>query len=115
MGLEFLDVTTQVNIARISSSRSHGGRREDVYRITNNSSSTVDTHLLFIARGLSFDIEMENASGQTENGDPYLRVFLADGVLPPGESIVQKLTFKRHSNAPPVRYTLQILSGQGNP
>jgi cytochrome c peroxidase len=115
MGLEFLDVSTQVNIARISSSRSHGGRREDVYRITNNSSSTVDTHLLFIARGLSFDIEMENASGRTENGDPYLRVFLADGVLPPGESIVQQLTFKRHSNAPPVRYTLQILSGQGNP
>jgi cytochrome c peroxidase len=115
MGLEFLDVSTQVDIARISSSRSHGGRREDVYRITNNSSSTVDTHLLFIARGLSFDIEMENASGRTENGDPYLRVFLADGVLQPGESIVQKLTFKRHSNAPPVRYTLQILSGQGNP
>jgi cytochrome c peroxidase len=115
MGLEFLDVTTQVDIARITSNRSHGGRWEDVYRITNNSSSTVDTHLLFIARGLSFDIEMQNASGRTENGDPYLRVFLADGVLPAGQSIVQRLTFRRHANAPPLRYTLQILSGQGNP
>ena len=115
MGLEFLDVTTQVKIALINSSQSNGGRREDVYRITNTSSSIVDTHLLMIARGLSFDIEMENASGRTENGDPYLRVFLADGVLLPGQSIVQTLTFKRHSNAPPVGYTLKLLSGQGNP
>ena len=115
MGLEFLDVTTQVNVALTSSTRSNGGRREDVYRITNTSSSIVDTHLLIIARGLSSDIEMENASGRTEDGDPYLRVFLPDGVLLPGQSIVQTLTFKRHSNAPPVGYTLQLLSGQGNP
>ena len=115
MGLEFLDVTTKVNIALISSNQSNGGRREDVYRITNTSSSIVDTHLLMIARGLSFDIEMEDASGRTENGDPYLRVFLADGVLLPGQSIVQTLSFKRHSSGPPVGYTLQLLSGQGNP
>jgi len=115
MGLEFLDVTTQVNIALISSTRSNGGRQEDVYRITNPGSSPVDTHLLMIARGLSLDIEMENASGRTENGDPYFRVFLADGVLLPGQSVVQPLTFKRHSHAPPVGYTLQLLSGQGNP
>jgi di-heme cytochrome c peroxidase len=115
MGLEFIDVTTQVNVALISSTRSNGGRQEHVYRITNTSSSPVDTHLLMIARGLSFAIEMENASGRTENGDPYLRVFLADGVLPPGQSMIQTLTFKRHSNAPPVGYTLQLLSGQGNP
>jgi cytochrome c peroxidase len=115
MGLEFLDVTTQVNIALVSSSESGGGRQEDVYRITNTSSSIVDTHLLMIARGLSVDIEMENASGRTQNGDPYLRVFLADGVLLPGQSIVQTLSFKRRSNAPPVGYSLQLLSGQGNP
>jgi cytochrome c peroxidase len=115
MGLEFLDVTTQVDIALIGSNRGNGGRREDVYRITNTSSSIVDTHLLMIARGLSFDVEMENASGRTENGHPYLRVFLADGVLLPGQSIVQTLRFKRHSNAPPVSYTLQLLSGQNSP
>jgi cytochrome c peroxidase len=115
MGLEFLDVTTQVNITLTRSTRGRGGRREDVYRITNTSSSIVDTHLLMIARGLAVDIEMEDASGRTENGDPYLRVFLSDGVLLPGQSIVQTLRFKRHSNAPPVGYTLQLLSGQGNP
>jgi cytochrome c peroxidase len=115
MGLEFLDVTAQVDIALVASNNVPGQRREDVYRITNNSPAIVDTHLLVIARGLSFQIEMENASGRTSIGDPYLRVFLPDGVLLPGQSTVQTLRFKRHSNAPAVSYTLQLLSGQGNP
>lgn len=113
MGLEFLDVTPQVSTVLMSSTRNRG-RREDVYRITNTSSSIVDTHLLIIARGLSFDIEMENASGRTQAGDPYLRVFLDDGVLLPGQSIVRRLRFKPRSHAP-VGYSLQLLSGQGNP
>jgi hypothetical protein len=84
MGLEFLDVTAQVDIALIGSNSLGGHRQEDVYRITNNSSSIVDTHLLLIARGLPGQIQMENASGTTSTGDPYLRVFLPDGVLLPG-------------------------------
>jgi hypothetical protein len=68
-----------------------------------------------VTRGLSFQVEMENASGRTSNGDPYRRVFLRDGVLLPGQSIVRTLRFKRHSHAPPVNYTLTLLSGQGNP
>src|SRR5262249_44074138 len=36
MGLEFLDVTSRVNIALVSATSVGGGRREDVYRITNN-------------------------------------------------------------------------------
>ena len=139
MGLEFLDVTTQLSVALIASSTSaddddgrgedddgdrkrgrdgdrHGGRRRiDVYRFTNNTSSIVDTHLLLIARGLSFEIEMENASGRTEAGDPYRRLFLRDGVLLPGQSIVARLVFKRRPHAPLINYTLQLLSGQGNP
>ena len=115
MGLEFLDVTTQVNIALINSSQSNGGRREDVYRITNNSMAPVDTHLLLIARGLSLQVELENASGRTSTGDPYLREFLPDGVLSPGQSLVATLRFKQHAQAPPVSYTLKLLSGQGNP
>src|SRR5439155_5797331 len=51
MGLEFLDVTAQVAIALVDSNRVGGGRQEDVYRITNNSSSIVDTHLLLVVRG----------------------------------------------------------------
>jgi hypothetical protein len=113
MGLEFLDLTAQVDIALVRSN-GVGGHREDVYRITNNSSSIVDTHLLLIAAGLPFKIEMENASGRTSAGDPYLRVFLSDGVLLPGQSLVATLRFK-HSPHAPVSYTLKLLSGQGNP
>ena len=76
----------------------------------------VDTHLLLIARGLPGQIQMENASGMTSNHDPYFRLFLPDGVLLPGQSIVQTLRFRRQSSqAPPVSYVLTLLSGQGNP
>jgi hypothetical protein len=130
MGLEFLDVTAHVNIARIDSNRRRGGRddnddddgrdgrgrqQEDVYRITNSSSSVVDTHLLIVVHGLSDRIRLENASGFTSAGDPYLRVFLRDGVLLPGHNIVTKLDFRRQSHAPRVHYTLQLLTGQGDP
>jgi cytochrome c peroxidase len=115
-GIEFLDVTARVGISLIESER-HGNRQEDVYKITNNSTSVVDTHLLLIARGLSGRIEMVNASGKTTlSGDPYRRVFLDDGVLQPGQSIVETLRFKRKSSgAAPVKYTLNLLSGQGQP
>ena len=127
MGLEFLDVSGQLDIKLIGSgvegndddveSNRHGGsrRQKDVYRITNDSSSIVDTHLLLIAQGLAFEIELENGSGRTSTGDPYRRLFLRDGVLLPGQSIVARLVFKRRSHAPPVNYTLKLLSGQGNP
>jgi cytochrome c peroxidase len=115
MGLEFLDVTSRVSIERIDSDR-HGNRREDVYRITNTSNTVVDTHLLIIARGSSSRIELENASGVTSAGDPYLRVFLRNGALLPGQSIVRKLEIKsKQPHLPPAGYSLMLLSGQGNP
>jgi len=115
-GLEFLDVTSQVDIERIASN-TQGRRQTDEYRITNSSPSVVDTHLLIVVRGLPPEIQLENASGTTRSGDPYIRVFLPDGVLQPGQNIVQTLIFKRQggNNAPPVSYTLDLLSGQGNP
>jgi cytochrome c peroxidase len=116
MGLEFLDVTSQVHVSRIDANADGGGhRQEDIYRIANDSSSIVDTHLLIVIRGLSDRIQLENASGFTSAGDPYLRVFLRDGVLLPGQNIITQLDFRRQSHAPPVTYTLQLLSGQGNP
>jgi len=116
MGLEFLDVTGQVAIALVDSKSNGGGnRQEDVYKITNVSTSIVDTHLLMVARGLPAQIRLENASGTTSTGDPYLRVFLPDGVLLPGQSIVETLLFKRHPHDPPVSFSLVLLSGQGNP
>jgi hypothetical protein len=96
----------------------HEGQRGEerrVYRITNSGTAAVDTHLLMIASGLSFDIEMTNASGTTSAGDPYRRVFLPNGVLTPGQSIDVTLRFRRHRRSPPVSFTLTLLSGQGNP
>jgi cytochrome c peroxidase len=115
-GLEFLDVTSQASVEKIGSD-SHGGRQTDEYRITNRGQSVVDTHLLIIVRGLPHGTELENASGTTHTGDPYIRVFLPDGVLQPGQNIVQTLVFKRPggNNAQAVSYVLDLLSGQGNP
>ena len=77
----------------------------------------VDTHLLIVVQGLASGVTLQNASGTTSTGNPYIRVFLANGVLQPGQNIAQALIFKRPggNNAPPVSYTLDLLSGQGNP
>jgi cytochrome c peroxidase len=136
MGLEFLDVTDRVAIALVAADsrdddngdgpgadgarereghEGRGGEERRVYRITNNGTSPVDTHLLAIARGLSFQVEMTNASGRTSNGDPYRRVFLPNGALMPGQSIDVMLHFRRHRQSPPVSFTLMLLSGQGKP
>lgn len=115
-GLEFLDVSARATIERLASNN-QGGRQTDQYRITNNSQSVVDTHLLIIVRGLSHELTLENASGTTHSGDPYIRVFLPDGVMQPGQSIVETLIFSRKggNNAPAANYVLDLLSGQGNP
>jgi hypothetical protein len=115
-GLEFLDVTSQARVEKIGSNR-QGEQQTDQYRITNSGQSVVDTHLLIIVRGLPHDTELENASGRTHSGDPYIRVFLPNGVLQPGQNILQTLVFSREggNNAPPLNYFLDLLSGQGNP
>jgi cytochrome c peroxidase len=137
-GLEFLDVTAQTNIALVDGSRRGykadadktdkdagdpdkegtwaGSQREQrIYRITNTSTAPIDTHLLVVAHGLSYQVEMEDTSGRTSSGDPYHRVFLPDGLLAPGQSIDVALRFRRHPQSPPVQFTLMLLSGQGNP
>ena len=113
-GLEFLDVTAQAHVALIDRDRDDG-RHRDVYRITNNSTSVIDTHLLMVAKGLPRQIELVNGSGKTQAGDPYLRVFLKDGVIMPGKSIVVSLVFKSERRDSRVNYNLGLLSGQGNP
>ena len=131
-GLEFLDVTPKLHVALIQAMS--GGRRGEVgevddkgrdhdggkrmrktYRITNNSSTIVDTHLLLIAKGLSRQVELENRNGTTSAGDPYRRIFLPNGVLLPGQSIVETFVFRGRSGTPKANYTLTVLSGQGNP
>ena len=115
-GLEFLDVSSQLSFKLLDSDRD-GNRQTDRWRVTNNSASVVDTHLLVITKGLSNGARLLNASGTTRSGDPYLRVFLAEGVLQPGQSIERRFTFQRASSSanPSLRYSLNALSGQGKP
>jgi cytochrome c peroxidase len=111
LGLEFLDVTAQAAI-RLTDHDHDRGSSEDVYRITNRSSSIIDTHLLVVVQGLPKDVTLRNSSGTTSDGDPYRRVFLRDGQLDPGESIHVGLRFRGRQRA---TYSLMLLSGQGDP
>ncbi|HEX7139622.1 MAG TPA: cytochrome c peroxidase, partial [Vicinamibacterales bacterium] len=106
-GLEFLDVTSQATITRLDGE--HDGH---AYRITNTGSSVIDTHLLVIVSGLLSDARLLNASGTTSEGDPYLRLFLRDGVLNPGDTVDVRLRIAGDEDG---RYTFKLLSGQGNP
>jgi hypothetical protein len=112
-GLEFLDVTSQVRVDR---SESHCSRStvEDVYRFTNSSDAPVDTHLLIVVRGLRAGVHLKNESGTTHDGEPYIRVFLPDGVLQPGQQITQRLVFSDAGGKQPA-YAIALLSGQGTP
>jgi hypothetical protein len=113
-GLEFLDVTGQVRRELVDRDGS-GHEAEDVWRFTNTGGNVVDTHLLVIVSGLPENIRLLNASGTTKSGEPYLRVFLPDGVLNPGQSISRKLVFQRSPRTRVGAYTISLLSGQGNP
>ncbi len=112
-GLEFLNVANQLNT---KVQRFKAGENEvDNYQITNISSSVVDTHLLIIVNGLPTGVRLANASGTTESGIPYIRVFLPNGTLNPGSTLQQRLIFNRKERAPAISYNLAFLSGQGNP
>jgi cytochrome c peroxidase len=132
-GLEFLDVTSQLTTTR-TIRRDAQGREVDVYKITNNSSSIVDTNLLVIVQGLSNQARLVNASGITmsddpllvvfrpngdlqpgpKGGDPFLRVLLPTGALQPGQSITEQLLFEGVvGNNSHLTYSVNFLSGQG--
>lgn len=107
-GLEFLDVTSQATISRL------GGRGDNnSYRITNSATSVIDTNLIVVVSGLAKGIRLVNASGTTSSGDPYLRLFLRDGVLNPGDSVVARLQLAGDAEKSAPRFVL--LSGQGKP
>jgi hypothetical protein len=123
-GLEFLDVSGQVTATLLgqpakSEAEDRGKResddRSDQYSITNSGKSVVDTHLLIVVQGLPRAVRLVNASGVTSAGDPYIRVFLPDGVLQPSQSISRTLRFESNSHVSSLSYSLKFLSGQGNP
>lgn len=116
LGLEFLDVTGRVELRLIESDSHHGDReQEDEWRLTNRGTTPVDTHLLVLVRGLASGVTLENASGVSRSGAPYRREFLDGGVLLPGQSLTVELSFEKPHHSPQASYTLQLLSGQGEP
>ncbi len=112
-GLEFLDVTSKIS-TQLSKYLS-GDEEVVTCRIINISSSIIDTHLLIVVNGLQPGVRMDNSSGTTSGGEPYLRVFLPDGVLNPRQTIRRELIFERKPHGPALNYTLTFLSGQGKP
>jgi len=84
-------------------------------RFTDTSDSLVDTHLLIVVRGLPAKVRLSNASGTTHGGDPYIRVFLPDGVLQPGQQITQRFVFSNSGDRRSPSYAISLLSGQGTP
>ena len=113
-GLEFLDVTSRASVTLLR--RTIDGEREtDVYQIANRSASVIDTHLLVIAKGVARGARLTNSSGTTRAGEPYRRIFLRNGVIQPGQSVVVTLDFLRRPREPQLNYTLALLSGQGRP
>lgn len=118
-GLEFLNVTNKLGVE--VTRNIHGQEETETYTISNISTASdvsgiVDTNLLIIVQGLTKNVRLENASGISSSGNPYLRVFLPNGVLNPGQSIVKQLTFDRSQcSSKTISYTLNFLSGQGKP
>jgi cytochrome c peroxidase len=123
-GFEFLDVTSRLQVSQ-TGSYSSNSISTVVLQLTNtatpkvnlpgviDSASVIDTNLLVVVRQLDPSVKLINASGRTRDGDPYVRVFLAGGVLTSGNSITQSLEFKGASSTP--SYQLTFLSGQGRP
>lgn len=109
LGLEFLDVTSKLHAEQVKCDDTSA-----TYHFTNTSGSVVDTHLLVIVRGLPRGVHLDNESGKTHDGAPYIRVFLRDGVLKPDQKIAQRLVFSGVGKQLP-HYRFELLSGQGNP
>ncbi|HEY2403364.1 MAG TPA: cytochrome c peroxidase [Steroidobacteraceae bacterium] len=110
-----IDVTSEVTIVRVDRTV-RWGRLRDVYRITNSSTSVIDTNLLMIAESLPRNVQLIGRhTGTASNGAPYLRVFLTDGVLLPGQSTTQTLDFRVPPGVTHASYNLDLRSGQGNP
>ena len=101
-GLDFEDVRNQTVISPLG---------ENAYRITNVGLAPIDTNLLVIVSGLPRNMPLLDASGTTTGGDPYIRLYLKDGVLDPGGNVLVKLLLPdQHAR---LNYKLTLLSGQG--
>jgi hypothetical protein len=109
-GLEFLDVTSQATVSSL-------GDRQDgnAFRITNSGTSVIDTNLIVVVSGVPRGVRLLNASGTTSAGDPFIRLFLRNGVLNPGDSVNVRLRFAGDASKQAHPFSFVLLSGQGKP
>ena len=132
-GLEFLDVTSQIT-ATVSTSGN-----TDIWTLANNGTpvapngaTVIDTNLIVAVKGLPSGVTVDatttttntartggTASGVTA-GTPYYRLYLSEtdahgfgGVLNSGDSVTLAIT--RTGGGSNSSYSLQMLSGQGQP
>ena len=86
--------------------------------LTNISSEPVDTHLIVCFMTMTAGVTVMDAEGNTRTtpvtGVPYLRVFIPEGTIEPGEvmDVSVRLSAAATTN---VSYTIDLLSGQGKP
>jgi len=109
-GLEFPDVTSQFETRKNQALQLSASEVDEVC-IANTGPVAVDTNLLIVVQALPANVSRKNASG----GQPYIRVFLKNGLMEPDASIGQQFIFTGQSGSAPLTYSLQFLSGQGKP
>jgi cytochrome c peroxidase len=118
-GLEFLDVTSRVVISlREVTLDSRNNIQTHHLLLTNITGDPVDTHLILCFMTITPGVAVIDAEGLTRttpvNGVPYLRVFIPEGSIGPTEVVEAAVRF-RAAPSTNVRYTIDLLSGQGNP
>jgi cytochrome c peroxidase len=117
-GLEFLDLTSRVSVARERVIKRFGFVQIHQFQLTNTSDDPVDTHLLLCFKGLPLGAVVLSAEGRTidvpSRGLPYQRVFLPEGVLEPGQTVSVSVTVFTASRLP-LKLNMEMLSGQGRP
>jgi cytochrome c peroxidase len=119
LGLEFLNVTSRLTVRQYPSAPDPW-RRMQIHRLklSNLGSETIDTHLILCFKNLPPAVRVIGAEGITSHtpvpGLPYLRLFLPEGELVPGASLMVVVQFYAPLNTR-IDYSLEILSGQGKP
>lgn len=118
-GLEFLDVTSNISINLNGTTIDHKtGIQTQSLTLTNITGNIIDTNLLLCFGSLPGGVKVLNAEGVTASqpsaGVPYMRLFLPDGMIPPDGSINVDVQFAASTDTN-ITYSLDLLSGQGNP
>ena len=122
LGLEFLDVSSQLDVDTVRIRQLRNNQLVTL-KLSNISDSVVDTNLLVVIEDLPRGVTLDNASGVTSDGDPFIRIFLDDndGTLLPNQDVRTSLKFGgvRNRNSRrgirPVSFSTSLLSGQGTP